>query len=300
MTENDRGGRDGKESGGYSSISATTGFVVLFGDPVEHSLSPAMHNAAFHALGLDIVYLACRVEPDRLAEGMRGLWALGGRGANVTVPHKRAALAFADEATPVARALGAANTLVRTASGGRADNTDVAGFLAPLDPHRPQLADASVVVIGAGGAARAVVYAALTGLNAARVVLVARRAEQAEALADDLSEVGRVDAVRFGDAGPAIHDAALVVNATPVGMGDGRTPWANADDFHAGQIVYDLVYRPRPTPLLEAAASRGATAIDGLPMLLGQAADAFRQWTGRGFPLGIAEQAALSALAPTA
>lgn len=284
---------------GRQWIGASTGVVVLLGDPVGHSLSPALHNAAFAEQGLDLVYLACAVEADRLAAAMDGLWALGARGANVTIPHKRGALEHAAETTPTARALGAANTLIRTDAGWRADNTDVAGFLAPLDSHRQRLADASVVVLGAGGAARAVVYGAAVGLGAASVTVVARRPEQAEALAEDLRAVAGAADLRVStpaDAAPHVREAALVVNATPLGMGDGRTPWPADGDFHDGQIVYDLVYRPARTPLLEAAEARGAVPIGGLPMLLGQAADAYRQWTGRDFPHAVARAAALTAL----
>ena len=272
---------------------------MLLGDPVGHSLSPALHNTAFTYQGLDLVYLACAVEADHLAEALRGLWALGARGANVTIPHKRAALAIADEATSTAEALGAANTLVRTDAGWRADNTDVAGFLAPLDAHRQRLGDAPVVVFGAGGAARAVVYAAAVGLKASRVTIVARRPEQADALAADLdgvTEEAELRTVTPTEAGPSVREAALVVNATPLGMGDGRTPWSDDADLHDGQVVYDLVYRPSRTPLLQAAEARGATVLGGLPMLIGQAADAYRQWTGRDFPHDVARRAALDAL----
>ena len=271
---------------------------MLLGDPVAHSVSPALHNAAFRAQGMDLRYLAARVPADRLADAVRGLWALGGVGANVTVPHKRAALALASEATPTAAALGAANTLARTDGGWRADNTDVAGFLAPLGAHRRRLEDASVVVLGAGGAARAVVYAALSRLGPARLAVVARRPEQAEALLRDLDGAGKAETVaRTPDhAGPDVRGADLVVNATPVGMGDGASPWPDADDFRPGQIVYDLVYRPAETPLMRAARARGATVVGGLPMLLGQAAGAYRQWTGRDFPHAVAERAALDAL----
>ncbi|PAP75570.1 shikimate dehydrogenase [Rubrivirga marina] len=286
-------------SDGRQRIGASTGLVVLLGDPVGHSLSPTLHNAAFAEQGLDLVYLACAVEADRLATAMDGLWGLGARGANVTIPHKRDALAFAAEATPTARALGAANTLIRTDSGWKADNTDVAGFLAPLVEHRRELADASVVVFGAGGAARAVVYGAAVGLGARTVTIVARRPEQAEGLADDLSDAVGETELRVStpaDATQSVRDAALVVNATPLGMGDGRAPWPNDTDFRGGQVVYDLVYRPARTPLLAAAEANGAISIGGLPMLLGQAADAYRQWTGRDVPLAVARAAALTAL----
>ena len=273
--------------------------MVLLGESIGYSLSPTLHNAAFAHDGIDCVYLACSVESDRVRAAMDGLWALGARGANVTIPHKQRALACASEVTPTARALGAANTLVRTPEGWRADNTDVAGFLAPLDGHRSRLEDAQVVVFGAGGAARAVVYGVLTALKASQVTLVARRPEQAEALAADLKAAAgraRIQVATPGMAATSVREAVLVVNATPLGMGDGRTPWPDAADFRPEQIVYDLVYRPAQTPLLDAATSRGATAIGGLPMLLGQAAAAYRLWTGRDFPLDVAREAALSAL----
>ena len=278
--------------------SATTGLVALLGDPVGHSLSPALHNAAFRVQGLDLVYLAMQVAPDELADAMHGLWALGAHGANVTLPHKHRALALATTSSETARVLGAANTLSRGTEGWHADNTDVDGFLAPLDAHRQRLAGAAVVVLGAGGAARAVAYALLTQLGVARLAVVARRREQAEALLHDLADVGEGErvALTFGDATAEVRTAALVVNATPVGTGGSGTPWPDGHDFHAGQIVYDLVYRPAQTPLMEAAAQRGSTVIGGLPMLLAQAAGGYRQWTGRDFPYDVARRAALDAL----
>ena len=245
------------------------------------------------------MYLACAVAPEALAEAVGGLWALGGLGANVTIPHKQTVLALATTATATATALGAANTLVRTEGGWHADNTDVEGFLAPLSGHRQRVADGTVVVLGAGGAARAVAYAALTELRPERLVVAARRADQARALLQDLGAVGDAServAPSLGDAAPDVRRAALVVNATPVGTGDGATPWPDATDFHAGQLVYDLVYRPSETPFLEAARGQGATVIGGLPMLLAQAAGSFRQWTGRELPPEPARRAALSAL----
>lgn len=277
------------------------GLAVLLGDPVAHSISPAIHNAAFRALGLGVTYRARRVEAGGLPSAVQDLYAQGALGANVTVPHKEAVVPLTESLSEEVRATGAANTLVRTMSGWRAENTDVAGFLAPLRPYAPGLRRGSIVVLGAGGAARAVVYGALRELQPGRVTLLARRPSQSEHLLRDLKghASGTVlETRRFADAREAVREAALVVNATPVGMGNAEaTPWPDSSVFHRGQIVYDLIYRPSWTRLLREARDQGATTIGGLPMLIAQAAAAFQLWTGREFPHDVAEAAAIQALA---
>jgi shikimate dehydrogenase len=272
--------------------SASTGLVALLGDPVSHSVSPAIHTAAFAAARIDAVYVACRVGADAFRVAVDGLWAIGALGANVTIPHKVAALDAAFETSDEARAVGAANTLVRTRTGWRAENTDVAGFLAGIDPDR--FAGRPVVVLGAGGAARAAVYALLSSARPSLVTVAARDPERARALAADARTWGGpVDGVGM-DRVP-VRDAALVVNATPVGTGDpGATPWPNARDFGPGQTVYDLVYRP--TRLLREAEEHGAATVGGLPMLVAQAAASFRLWTGREMDTVAAMRAARAAL----
>lgn len=273
---------------------APSGLVVLLGDPVAHSVSPQIHTAAFAEAGIDAVYVACRVEASAFGAAVDGLWALGALGANVTVPHKTAALGAATEASDEARAVGAANTLVRGPRGWRAENTDVAGFLAGLDAE--QFAGRPAVVLGAGGAARAVVYALVTHVRSSHVTVTARDPERARALARDARAWGgTVDGVGM-DSAP-VRDAALVVNATPVGTGDAdATPWPNAGDFGPHQTVYDLVYRPERTRLLRDAEARGATVVGGLPMLVAQAAASFRLWTGVDMDTGAAARAARTAL----
>ena len=253
-----------------------------------------MHNAAFRAHGLSHVYLACHVAPAELAEAVSGLHALGGLGANVTIPHKETVCALAEELAPEVRATGAANTLVRMDTGWRAHNTDIAGFLAPLEGEDLRGLDATV--LGAGGAARAVVYALLSTFSPSRVTLASRRPAQAEALAVALSEHdtrGALAVCALPDAPPA----RLVVNATPLGMHgmEDLSPLPHAA-LGPGQIAYDLVYRPARTRFLREAQANGAQPIGGLPMLVGQAAQSYHLWTGRTMPTEIARREALAHL----
>ncbi len=274
------------------SISAHTRLVVLLGDPVGHSRSPELHNAAFAAAGLDYAYLACRVAPDALGDAVRGLRALGIAGANVTIPHKQAIVPYLDDCTRAARGVGAVNTVVveSTPEGPRlvGDNTDVGGFLDGLAPHADALRGSEILVWGAGGAARAVVYALLTTLAPSRLTLVARRVEQATALAADFAALdphGALGVASFGDAAARAPSARLLVNTTPLGMHPhpDATPYPEAN-FTTGQVVYDLVYRPEQTRLLREAAAAGAGVVTGRSMFHGQAARAFERWTGVPMP----------------
>jgi len=275
-------------------IDGATQLVTLLGDPVAHSLSPLIHNAAFRAQGTNAVYVASRVTAQALPAAVNGLRAMGFRGANVTIPHKQAVRELLDEVSPRADAVGAVNTIVHTASSEGAstlcgDNTDVAGFLAPLEPYADRLHGTAALVFGAGGAARAVVYALLTTYAPARLTLAVRTPAKAEPLVTDFAELdahGALDVVPMRDAGPALRASTLVVNATPLGMHPDvdRTPWNDATDFAEAHIVYDLVYNPTTTRLLREADAHGATALGGLDMLIGQAAAAFEQWTEQPMP----------------
>lgn len=276
-------------------IDAQTRLVTLLGDPVEHSRSPLIHNTAFAAQDVNAAYVTTRVVREDLTAAVEGLRAMRFLGANVTIPHKQAVLPLLDAVSPRAEAVGAVNTIVCTAQDdGRitlqGDNTDVAGFLEPLQPHADRLQHAEMLIFGAGGAARAVTYALLTTYAPTRLTLAVRTPPKAEPLARDFAaydENAALTIVPMDEAGPALRASTLVVNATPLGMHphtDG-TPWPEADDFAAEQIVYDLVYNPRQTRLLREAEARGATPIDGLAMLISQAAAAYTQWTDRSMPV---------------
>jgi shikimate dehydrogenase len=279
-------------------ITATTRLVTLLGFPVEHSLSPAIHNPAFEAKGIDAAYVATPVRREALADAVSGLRAMHFLGANVTIPHKQAVLPLLDSVSDTARAIGAVNTISCIDSGDerlrlRGDNTDVAGFVMPLKKHADRLQGAGATVLGAGGAARAVVYGLLNYFRLDRLTIAARRPEQAETLASEFLSYTRdttLTATVLSEA--PVRASRLVVNATPVGMhpDTADTPWSTASDFSAGQIVYDLVYNPRLTRFLRDADERGASVIGGLDMLIGQAADAFRQWTGHDLPSELVRQ----------
>jgi shikimate dehydrogenase len=256
-----------------------TRFAGVIGWPVAHSLSPSMHNAAFRALGLDWAYLAFPIEPDHLETAVRGLFRAGCSGLSVTIPHKQAVLACCDEVTPAVQAIGAANTLVPLSDGRiRGDNTDAQGFLRALDEAAPvDLAGAEVLMIGAGGAAKAIAFALRE--RGARLRVANRTAAKAEALGDAVPFTP--DAID-----EAAASAAVVVNASSLGLGSNDVPAdLPVDSLGPGVVAYDIVYRQEPTPWLAAAAGRGARTVDGLGMLLHQGAAAFSQWTGVEPPL---------------
>jgi shikimate dehydrogenase len=265
------------------AITAHTALLGVLGHPVGHSLSPAMHNAAIDALGLDWVYLALPVPAEGLATVVRGLEAIGCRGLNVTIPHKQAVAGLCRRLSPLAERVGAVNTLVPLEGGGwLGTNTDVEGFLTPLRGQSWQGRQA--LVLGNGGSARAVV-AALVELELDTITVVGRRPEALAAFAADCSSW----APRLGTCTldrplePLLAAADLVVNTTPVGMNSDQCP------LSPGQLavlrpmatVYDLIYVPRPTQLLRQAAARGCSTIDGLTMLVHQGAASLRLWSGR-------------------
>ncbi len=258
-------------------ITGATRLTGVIGWPVSHSRSPRMHNAAFAALGLDWVYVPLPVPPERVGDAVRGLAALGFAGANVTVPHKQAVIPFLDALTPIARAVGAVNTIVVRPDGSLlGDNTDGAGFMADL---RLPIADCRLpmaLIIGAGGAARSVVYALAEA--GATVAVVNRTLERAQDLCQSIiaalpDAAARLSAHPFPDALAGLAaEAELVVNTTSLGLHEGDSlPWDASVPFRADQVVYDLIYN-RPTELLALARSQGASAIDGLGMLVHQGA----------------------------
>jgi len=276
-------------------IDGHTQLVGLIGWPVAHSLSPAMHNAAFDALGLNWRYLPLPVPPGQIGAAVRGLAALGFRGANVTTPHKQAVMAVVDSIGVNARGAGAVNTLVigrgaegRTVVGGY--NTDNTGFVAALrgggfEPEQSTRA----IVVGAGGGARAAVFGLLWS-GTGEIVVLNRTREQGQALITGLGErppdAARLQALPLTPETlvESTRDADLLVNATTVGMRPHTTGsiWPADVPIPAHLTVFDMVYNPLETRLLRQARRSGARAIDGLGMLVRQGALALDLWTNLG------------------
>jgi shikimate dehydrogenase len=269
------------------AISGATKVAAVIGHPIAHSLSPALHNAAFAALDLDWVFTAFDVLPDRGEAAVRSMVPLGIRGMSVTMPHKDAAAAAVDRLSPAAAALGAVNCVVNRDGTLVGENTDGDGFVASLRvDHDVDPAGMRCVVLGAGGAARSVIRA-LGAAGAAEVAVVNRTPTRGVAAAELAGEAGR--AVGQLEIPAVIERAELVVNATPVGMAldtDG-TPDLPLDRalLRPDLVVADLVVHPLVTPLLDEASRMGARTVTGLGMLVHQAALAFELWTGLDAPL---------------
>lgn len=265
----------------------------VIGDPVRHSMSPVLHNAAFRALGLDWVFVAFPVAAGQAAPALLGMRALSIDGLSVTMPHKTEVAGLVDRLTPLAARLGAVNTVAWEGTELVGHNTDGPGFLDSLRlDHGFDPAGRVCAVLGAGGAGRAVVLA-LAEAGASGVVVVNRsagRAAEAAALAPGVARVGPADEVAGAD---------LVVNATSVGMGGaaGALP-LDPELLQAGQVVVDIVYHPPVTALMREARARGASTVGGLGMLVHQAAHAFRLWTGEDPPLEAMSAAAAAAIGP--
>ena len=260
--------------------------LAVLGHPIEFSRSPAMHNAAFESLGMadEWTYEAIDVSPAEFEKRVRAMPGDGFVGANVTVPHKTAALAVADDLSEVAREIGAANTLIFDASGLRADNTDAGGFLDALG-SRP--GGKRALVLGAGGAARAVVWALLR--EEAEVEVWNRTERRSRNICSELG--GRpVENPKTG-----VYE--LIVNSTAVGLG-GEDPFdelpLDADALWPNQTVVDLVYGGGPSKLLQAAAEHGAGTVDGIEVLVGQGARSFAIWTGTEPPRDVMREAAMA------
>ncbi len=285
---------------GMSAAIGTTRLLGLIGSPVEHSLSPAMHNAAFRECGLDCRYTLLPTTSEEFPQRILSCIEQGFAGWNVTVPHKERMLSYLDSWSDEVRATGACNT-VRVEDGRLTGfNTDPVGFIRGLKEAGGVEAGSHAVLLGAGGAARAVAWALSRGGHS--VHILSRKPQQAAILAEGMEPYscapmahGNLDRIILEE---VLHDASLLVNCTPAGM------WPHTEESPLPQdvqllkhlLIYDLVYRPRPTRLLVNAKREGCRTQDGLAMLVHQGAAAFELWTGRQAPVATMRQACLDVL----
>ena len=276
-------------------ITGTTKLLGVIGDPIEHSLSPVMHNAAIASLGVDYVYVAIPVKTADLSIAIAGFNAIGLQGFSITIPHKQAILSFLTEVSSVAKVVGAVNTVWRTDAGWSGTNTDVEGFIAPLQAYNRDWSQTMPLILGHGGAARAVVVG-LTQLGCTEIHIVGRDVQRLSQFQQSWLDALpiTINVHRWEQLPELMPQADLVVNTTPVGMYPNveQSPIDNAamQQLRVGAIAYDLIYTPNPTQFLQQAQQQGAIAIDGLEMLVQQGAAALKIWLGQTPPVDIMRQ----------
>ncbi|WP_319421228.1 shikimate dehydrogenase [Pleurocapsa sp. FMAR1] len=275
-------------------ITGQTKLLGIIGNPVEHSLSPVMHNAAIAHLGLDYIYVPFPVKQADLETAIAGFKAVNLKGFNITIPHKQAIIPLLSEITDDAINIGAVNTVWRTASGWKGTNTDAEGFVAPLKNMSRDWTQITPVILGNGGAARAVI-AGLANLGCSEIHVVGRNPDKLARFYQSWSHTPNITSLlkihNWDNLASLISAADLLVNTTPVGM----SPHTDASPVDAdlmqklkkSAIAYDLIYTPNPTQFLKLAQAQGATTIDGLEMLLQQGVAALKIWLQQPVPVEV-------------
>ncbi|WP_409178229.1 shikimate dehydrogenase [Brevibacillus fortis] len=281
-------------------ITSKTQLVGLFGHPVSHSQSPMMHNTAFSETGLGFAYAAFDVEPENLEDAVAGIRALGLKGINVTIPHKVAIMPMLDEIDPLAKRIGAVNTVVSRDGRLIGYNTDGMGYVRSLVEETGIVLEKQVVtMVGAGGAARAVAFT-LAEQGVKEIRIINRSRERAAVLAEHVGTIVPTKIVEQGEGAAAIADSSLLINTTSIGMLPNvqETP-VPAEWLHSGLTVSDLIYNPLETRLLKEARGIGATVHSGIGMFVNQGALAFELWTGERAPTEVMREVVLQQLKKT-
>ncbi len=267
-----------------NDIRADTGILGLFGNPVEHSISPAFMNYALNSLGVNCVYTAFRIQPDAIEQAVCSMRVLGIRGANVTIPFKSAVIPHLHAVDEDAERIGAVNCIVNDGGSLTGYNTDHIGFIKPLSDRGIRISGKRVLVVGGGGAARAAVYS-LVKAHVKNITVINRSRDRAESLVQWCRARLGFSSVRYAGKNEDIRTAHvkscdLIVNATPVGMfpDTGSAPLSEEFSFHRGQTVYDLIYNPEITLLLERAKKQGADTLNGFEMLILQGLYSLVHW----------------------
>ncbi|CAM3440430.1 shikimate dehydrogenase [Marinicrinis lubricantis] len=279
------------------TIHSETKLFGVFGDPIKHSKSPIMLNRAFRETGYDGVYTALHVKADKLGDAVAGIRAMNFKGANVTIPHKVEVMQYLDEIDDAARFIGAVNTIVNDNGVWKGYNTDGIGYVRSLKEETGiQLSGKQIVVLGAGGAARGVLYA-LAQEKPARIVIANRTPSKAAELAEHLQAFAEVEAVQMDELPHILKQADLLINHTPVGMHPNVEDIPiDPDLLTPSMIVSDLIYNPLKTKLLQEAEKRGCTTHGGLGMFIYQGAYAFEYWTGLPAPIKAMRETVLESL----
>jgi shikimate dehydrogenase len=275
-----------------NSFYANTEVIGLIGHPIKHSYSPFIHNVTIELKKLDYIYLPFDVPVSNLKNALKGMIALGIKGFNVTIPHKETIIQYMNDVSEEATMIGAINTVVNDHGKLNGYNTDVHGILETLIPYKDEITGRDVTVVGSGGAARAVIFTLIRNFRPSMIHIVNRTEQRAESLKRYFKEKMKYTDFRTHELFPpeiidVFSGSKLIVNATPIGMfpdiDDSVTTLQSS--FHKDQIVFDLVYNPAQTKLLRMANVSGAVTLDGLRMLVHQAAKSFELWTGEELPV---------------
>lgn len=279
-----------------SKITGKTKLLGIIGDPVKHSLSPVIHNAAISYLGVDYIYVPFPLKPKDLTTVIAGFSSIGIVGFNVTIPHKQAIIPLLSEATPTAQLVGAVNTVWRTKTGWKGTNTDIDGFLSPLQSLQRDWANLTPIILGNGGAARAVVVG-LAQLGCLKIYVVGRDRQKLWQFAQSWKNTQLTATLRiyfWDQLSEIIEETELLINTTPIGM------FPNINDspmesilfarMPENAIAYDLIYTPNPTQFLKNAQQQGLITIDGVEMLVQQGAVALQLWLQKTVPVDVMTQ----------
>ncbi len=274
-----------------NKFTHNTKIIGIIGHPIKHSYSPFMHNMAFDLADLDYVYLPFDVPSESLKDAIKGLVALGIRGFNVTLPHKERITIYLSEISEEASIIGAVNTIVNENGKLHGYNTDVNGIVESLLPVKDEFANGKVTVIGAGGAARSVIYTLIRHFKCEQINIVNRTEQIAESMKEYFTAKMMYNSIKAyelfpPDLVPILQDSKLIINTTSIGMFPevDDSPTTIKESFHKDQIVFDIVYNPIKTKLLKIAESQGAKTITGLKMFVEQGAKSYELWTNQQMP----------------
>jgi len=274
-----------------NSFYANTELIGLIGYPIKQSFSPFIHNVSAELTGTKLIYLPFEVHADNLKNAVKGTVALGIKGFNVTIPHKVKILDHLDKLSEEAAVIGSVNTVVNELGKLIGYNTDVNGIVETLSQYKSQISGNEVCVLGAGGSARAVIYTLIRNFKPSKIILINRTEQYAETLKQHFKSKMKFDGIltkelQQPDLKGLLNSCSLIINCTSVGMypASDDSIFSNSDMFIKDQIVFDLVYNPVKTKFLQYAESKGAVVVNGLNMLVQQAAKSFTLWTGKEFP----------------